>query len=121
MFMEQPYASTRTQGFARELRKRSTPHERMLWSILRSSRFADFKLRRQGPLGPYVADFACYEAKLVVELDGSQHADDPTDARRDAELERRGFRVLRVWNNELTSNRAGVLEAILLALKGETP
>jgi very-short-patch-repair endonuclease len=111
---------SRLKGFARNLRRRATPHERLLWGQLRSRRFAEFKFRRQVPIGPFIADFVCYEAKLVVELDGAQHADDPSDVRRDAEFDRRGFRVLRVWNNELTNNEAGVLDAIWYALSEGT-
>jgi very-short-patch-repair endonuclease len=69
------------------------------------------------PIGPYFADFACYDAKLVVELDGSQHFDDhDRDERRDAELARRGFEVIRVWNSDVTDNREGVLTLIWGAL-----
>jgi hypothetical protein len=75
-----------------------------------------FKFRRQVPIGPYFADFACYEGRLVVELDGSQHFESARDVRRDEELRRRGFEVLRVWNSELSDNRDGVLEAILTLL-----
>jgi very-short-patch-repair endonuclease len=89
----------------------------MLWGVLRDRRFTDYKFRRQVPIGPFIVDFACFDARLVIELDGSQHAEDPTDARRDAELARRGFRVLRVWNNELTENRDGVLHAIWAVLR----
>jgi very-short-patch-repair endonuclease len=110
--------SPRLKGFARDLRKSATPHEDHLWELLRGRRFLDYRFRRQVPIGPFIADFVCYSEKLIVELDGSQHSDDPTDASRDAELTRRGFRVLRFWNNELTSNRDGVLEAILAALEG---
>jgi very-short-patch-repair endonuclease len=108
--------SPRMRGFARDLRREQTPYERILWSLLRDRRFAEFKFRRQQPLGPYIADFVCIEAKLIVELDGSQHADDPTDTTRDAELTRRGFRVLRIWNNDLIRNKDGVCEAIYSAL-----
>ncbi|MHB1109350.1 MAG: endonuclease domain-containing protein [Devosia sp.] len=112
----------RLKGFARKLRREATPAERLLWGALRGRRFADFKFRRQVPIGPFIADFLCHDARLVVELDGSQHADDPGDARRDAELNRWGFRVLRVWNNEMITNEAGVLEAIWQALhQGEAP
>jgi very-short-patch-repair endonuclease len=76
----------------------------------------EFKFRRQVPIGRYVADFACFEGRLVVELDGSQHAERERDRVRDAELAARGFQVLRVWNNELSGNRDGVVAAILAAL-----
>jgi very-short-patch-repair endonuclease len=111
-------AATRTssRAFARHLRRNSTEAERALWRLLRDRRLADCKFRRQVPIGPYVADFICYPARLIVELDGSQHAESTSDKRRDADLARRGFTILRVWNNELTHNRQGVLEAIWSAL-----
>jgi len=77
---------------------------------------ADFKFRRQVPIGRYVVDFVCYSAKLIVELDGSQHLDNKRDQRRDAELESRGFRVLRVWNSQLNADRDAVLNTIWFAL-----
>ncbi len=90
--------------------------EKKLWALLRDRRFAGHKFRRQVPIGRYFADFACYESRLVVELDGSQHLESVRNTRRDAELKARGFRVLRVWNTELNDNRDGVLEAIYWAL-----
>jgi len=103
---------------ARSLRRRSTEAERKLWALLRDRRLAEFKFRRQVPVGRYVADFACYEARLIVELDGRQHAESVRDKIRDAELERRSFQVVRVWNNDLSQNHDGVLEAILAAARG---
>jgi very-short-patch-repair endonuclease len=88
--------------------------------VLRDRRLVGFKFRRQVPVGAYVADFACFEARLIVELDGSQHFGSARDAIRDAELARRGFEVLRVWNNELTHNRNGVLESVLAAIERRT-
>jgi very-short-patch-repair endonuclease len=105
----------RLKGFSRDLRASATEVEKHLWSLLRDRRLAGYKFRRQQPIGPFIVDFVCYEAKLIVELDGSQHADDPTDTARDTDLCQRGFRVLRIWNNELSNNRNGVLEAILAA------
>jgi very-short-patch-repair endonuclease len=71
------------------------------------------KFRRQVPIGPFVADFASVEYYIVVEVDGSQHAESQADAERDAFLAANGWRVLRFWNNEVTRNRAGILERIL--------
>ncbi len=108
----------RLRRFARELRRESTPHEQHLWAYLRDRRFADFKFRRQVPIGPFVVDFVCFESRLIIELDGSQHSDDQSyDTRRDAELERRGFRVLRFWNGDLTGNKMRVLDSIAAALE----
>jgi very-short-patch-repair endonuclease len=109
---------SRLRRFARELRRESTPHERLLWAYLRDRRFAKFKFRRQVPIGPFVVDFVCFEARLIVELDGSQHADDELyDGRRGTELERRGFRVLRFWNGNLTGDKLRVLDLISIALE----
>ena len=111
----------RLRGFARDLRQKATLHERRLWAYLRDRRFAQFKFRRQVPIGAFIVDFVCYEARLIIELDGAQHADDfPYDGRRDAELERRGFRLLRFWNGDLTANRDNVLDSIAMALEEDT-
>ena len=101
--------------FARKLRREQTEVERKLWYALRDRRFHGIKFRRQQPLGFYVVDFICFEAKLIIELDGSQHAF-PENAEaeriRTAFLEKEGFRVLRFWNLELQNNFDGVMEAI---------
>jgi very-short-patch-repair endonuclease len=105
---------------ARTLRRNQTDHERKLWYILRSRRFHTHKFRRQQPIGPYVADFVCFERKLVIKLDGSQHAEPKNvgfDRARTAFLERQGFRVLRFWNLDFIRNRDGVLERIRLVLE----
>src|SRR5690606_18343774 len=75
-----------------------------------------FKFRRQVPIGPFVADFVCFEARLVIELDGTQHADSASDAWRDRWLHDDDFRVLRIWNADLFRNRTSVLETIWHAL-----
>ncbi len=109
--------SARMTSNARALRRRATPPEVKLWALLRGRQFETFKFRRQQPIGQFIVDFVCYGRRLVVELDGSQHADGQYDALRDEDLRRRGFRVMRVWNNELTGNPDGVMEAILAALR----
>ena len=88
-----------------------------MWALLRDRRLQDFKFRRQVPVGRYVADFACYDARLVVELDGSGHIDSARDRVRDAELIRRGFDVLRFWNADVFLHRDGVLEVVLARLR----
>jgi very-short-patch-repair endonuclease len=88
------------RNFARSLRRDMTEAEDKLWHELRSRRLDRIKFRRQVPIGCYIADFACLEAKLIVEIDGSQHADSVRDHERDAELRSRGFRILRFWNDE---------------------
>ena len=105
---------------ARTLRRRSTEAERTLWSLLRDRRLAGHKFRRQESIGPYIVDFVCFDARLVIELDGSQHFGDAHDVARDAELTHRGFEVLRVWNSELNGNRNGVLDTVWAALVRRT-
>jgi very-short-patch-repair endonuclease len=108
---------------ARKLRRETSDEERILWMLLRDRRFAGFKFRRQVPLGDYVADFVCFERKLIIELDGSQHAAPEQasfDARRTETLHAAGFRVLRVWTSELFSERERTMETILNALQGRT-
>ena len=98
---------------ARSLRKKMTDPERLLWCKLRARRFAKFKLRRQVPLGPFIADFVCFDRKLILELDGGQHTlRREYDAERTRWLEEHGFRVLRVWNNELRESADAVDELI---------
>ncbi len=87
--------------------------------MLRGRRLADFKFRRQHPIGPFVADFVCLGHHLIVEADGGQHADSEYDARRTKWLERRGWRVSRIWNNDVLARTEAVLTAILAALGSE--
>ena len=101
-------------GRARRLRAEQTDAERRLWAILGGRRLGGFKCRRQVPINGYFADFVCLEAKLIVEADGSQHASNTVaDARRTADLEIAGWRVVRFWNNDILQNTEGVAQAIL--------
>jgi very-short-patch-repair endonuclease len=94
-----------------------TDAERKLWAVLRDRRLHGFKFRRQHPLGPYVLDFFYETHKLVIEVDGGQHADRAADdAVRTAWLEKEGCRVLRFWNNDVLINLDGVLQTIQAAL-----
>ena len=103
---------------ARELRSRMTDAELLLWRHLRRRQLDGRKFRRQHPLGPYVVDFVCLEARLVLELDGGQHAEQVgRDQRRDAWLGERGFRVLRFWNHDVLLRTEAVLEVILAELR----
>jgi very-short-patch-repair endonuclease len=105
---------------AKTLRKASTDVERLLWSRLRAGRFENMKFRRQHPIGKYIVDFVCLERKLVIELDGGQHAlpdEILKDTQRDAWLEKEGYTVVRFWDNEVLKNMDGVLEAIRGKLK----
>jgi very-short-patch-repair endonuclease len=104
------------QKSARALRRNSTDVERLIWLTLRDRRLSGAKFRRQMPIGPFVVDFASIEYRLVVELDGGQHAECVSDVRRDRFLAAPGWRVLRFWNNDVTANREGVLEQIQEAL-----
>jgi len=107
----------RPRRYARHLRADQTLAERKLWRFLRDRRLGGFKLRRQHPVGPFIADFCCLEADLVIELDGGQHAAQrDADARRTAFLEAQGYRVLRFWDNEALANTSGVLGRIVEAL-----
>jgi very-short-patch-repair endonuclease len=103
--------------FARDLRKNPTNAERLLWSHLRRRQMAGFKFRRQHSVGPYICDFACVEASVVVELDGSQHVEQSDyDFRRGRFLRSNGFRVLRLWNDDVLSQPEATLETIFEAL-----
>ncbi|WP_137112537.1 endonuclease domain-containing protein [Rhodobacter sp. SY28-1] len=96
---------------ARHMRKEITPAERALWSVLRNLRFKGLKVRRQVPIGPYIADFYCADHRLIIEADGSGHGS-PRDAQRDQWLATQGFRVLRLWNQEVLTNLPGCLATI---------
>lgn len=103
--------------YAREMRKDSTEFERMAWSFLRRKGVGDLKFRRQAVIGRYIADFACFNPKLILELDGSQHAGSRYDAERDAWFRSQGFTVVRVWNEDVARNMDGVARAILSAAR----
>ena len=103
---------------ARSLRNATTDTERYLWQRLRLRQLDGFRFRRQAPIGRYVADFVCLEAKLVIELDGGQHQQQSqNDKCRDGVLERQGYRVLRFWDNEVFQQTDAVLEKILHVLR----
>jgi very-short-patch-repair endonuclease len=104
------------RDLARVLRRNATEAEQIMWRLMRDRRLSGVKFRRQVPIGPFIADFASIEHRLVVELDGGQHADSASDVRRDRFLRAGGWRVVRFWNNEVMGNREGVLEAIQNAL-----
>ncbi len=105
---------------ARELRKNATDAENLLWQLLRRNQLYGFGFRRQHPLGSYILDFYCHQAKLAIELDGGQHAEGAQrehDEVRSAWLQKQGITVLRFWNNEVLTNTEGVLQRIFEALK----
>jgi very-short-patch-repair endonuclease len=104
---------------ARRLRRGQTETEKRLWRLLRNRELLGHKFRRQQPLSPFVVDFCCLEKKLVVELDGGQHAERPSlDERRTEWLKREGYRLIRFWDNEMFENTQGVLEKIFRHLDG---
>jgi very-short-patch-repair endonuclease len=106
---------------ARQLRHNQTNAEELLWHRLRARRLAGFKFRRQHPIGPYVVDFVCLEARLVIEVDGPTHNKPARDQRRDRDLARRGFETLRFWNSDVYENVEGVIETILHRLRTPPP
>ena len=107
-----------TRDAARRLRLAQTDAEHRLWSCLRGRQVERFKFRRQHPIGPFVADFFCLEAKLVIELDGSQHAGQlDRDESRTEFLRSAGYAVLRIWNHEVISGIDAVLQRIADALE----
>jgi very-short-patch-repair endonuclease len=107
---DQPLAE---KNLSRSLRRNQTEAEKRLWRSLRSRELNGCKFRRQQPIGPYIVDFCCLERRLVIEVDGGQHAMlKETDERRTAFLEKEGFRVVRFWDNEVLKNTVGVLETI---------
>ncbi|WP_184453737.1 endonuclease domain-containing protein [Rhizobium aethiopicum] len=103
---------------ARQLRQNETEEEYHLWSDLRARRLNGYKFARQVPLGPFIVDFLCREKRLIVEVDGFQHADSVTDQPRTEWLNANGYSVLRFWNHEISRERRSVLETILAALRG---
>lgn len=104
---------------AKRMRREPTDAERKLWSILRGKRLLGWKFKRQQQIDVFIADFVCFSARLIIEADGSQHAECAADARRTAHLEQQGFRILRLWNRDILTNPEGVATAVLAAL--ETP
>ena len=106
---------------ARRLRANSTKAELRLWRHLRARTLMGHKFVRQEPVGPYIVDFVCREQRLVIEVDGGQHATDKRDAIRDQWLAEHRYRVLRFWNNDVLGNTEGVLETIAAALPADSP
>ena len=106
------------RAFAKEMRNQSTEAERKLWALLRNKQMSALRFRRQQPIGPYIADFFCPAAKLIVELDGGQHGTDANleyDEQRTRFLNACGYRVLRFLNEDLLKHPDVVLEGIWLA------
>ena len=110
----------KTNPFARRLRIDSTEVERLLWQRLRNRQLGGNKFRRQVTIGPFIVDFACIDACLIVEIDGGQHSEE-RDAARTAFLQSKGYRVIRFWNNEVLTELAGVHQMLQAVLAGYEP
>jgi len=113
-------SNPKTKHQAVELRKESTPAEAKLWSRIRNDQLG-VTFRRQHAIGNYIPDFCSPKAKLIIELDGSQHLEqEEYDEERTKYLESLGYKVIRFWNNDVTNNIDGVILAIIHAMKDET-
>ena len=107
---------------ARSLRRALTPAEFALWTRIRDRQLGGFKFVRQEPIDRYYVDFVCRERRLIIELDGGQHSEPPEDRQRDNELSALGYRVIRIWNNDVIENLDGVLQMLLSELEnGPSP
>ncbi len=112
--------NTKNLAHAKSMRKEMTPQEHMLWQRICDNQLG-FKFRRQQPIGDYIVDFYCAEKKLIIEIDGSQHAENSNDSKRDNWLKAQGYNILRFWNNDITDNLNGCLEQIINSpLEGES-
>jgi very-short-patch-repair endonuclease len=109
--------AARSLDKAKALRSNQTDAEQRLWYHLRAHRFMGLKFKRQKPVGRYIADFVCVEHRLIIELDGGQHAEEAAyDGQRDAWLRSQGYTVLRFWNNDVMQQLDSVLEQIASSL-----
>jgi very-short-patch-repair endonuclease len=106
---------------ARHLRSALTEAERRFWNLVRNRGFEGLKFVRQYPIGPFIADFVCRDLMLVVELDGSQHAESKYDERRSAFINSEGYSVLRFWNTEILRELDGVREFLRAITEGDRP
>jgi very-short-patch-repair endonuclease len=103
---------------AQALRQRDNQAEALLWLELKRNKLGGHKFTRQFPIGPYLADFCCRKQKLVIEIDGSQHADSTYDRKRDEFMRRQGYSILRFWSHDVLKYRSSVCETILASLDG---
>ncbi|MHB0953648.1 MAG: endonuclease domain-containing protein [Allorhizobium sp.] len=102
---------------ARQMRTDATDPEAIFWSHVRNRLLNGHKFRRQVPIGPYIVDFLCADKKLIVELDGFQHAEDPRDEIRDRYLSSLGYRILRFWNQEIYADVGQALVHVVEVLE----
>jgi very-short-patch-repair endonuclease len=108
--------SKRIRNFAKQMRQEPTEAEARMWRLLRDRRLSQFKFRRQVPFQSFILDFVCFEQRLIIEIDGSQHASSERDAPREAASTAEGFRIVRYWNNDVLQRPSAVLEDILAKL-----
>ena len=106
----------RIRGFAKKMRHEPTDAEAAMWRLLRDRRLSQYKFRRQVPFQKFILDFVCFEKRVVIEIDGSQHASSNRDAARDSNLKAEGFRIERYWNNDVLQQPSAVLEDIFVKL-----
>ena len=114
------YQNTNQREFARKMRNEPTDAEHKLWQAIRCGQIGDCKFRRQAAIGNYIVDFVCFDARLIVEVDGGQHNEPSVrekDVRRTTWLESQGFRVLRYWNHDVLVDTDAVVEAIGFAIE----
>ena len=105
------------RSYAKGLRRRTTDAEEVMWHLLRNRRLSKAKFRRQVPFRAYILDFVCFERRVVIEIDGSQHLHSRQDEERDTLLASEGFQVIRYWNNDVLQRRAAVLEDLFAKLQ----
>jgi len=105
-------AAKRIRQFAKKMRREPTDVEAAMWRLLRDRRLLQFKFRRQVPFQGFILDFVCFDRRLVIEIDGSQHAASSRDEARSLALAREGFRIARYWNNDVLLRSSAVLEDI---------
>jgi very-short-patch-repair endonuclease len=106
----------RIRDFAKTMRREPTEAEAAMWRLLRNRRLAQFKFRRQVPFQRFILDFVCFQRRLIIEIDGSQHASRERDAWRDAVLIANGFQIAHYWNNDVLQSPSVVLEDIFARL-----
>jgi very-short-patch-repair endonuclease len=106
----------RIRNFAKKMRRESTEAEAATWRLLRHRRLALHKFRRQVPFQNFILDFVCFERRIIIKIDGSQHADSERDTAREAVLMAEGFRIARYWNNDVLQRPSAVLEDIFAKL-----
>jgi very-short-patch-repair endonuclease len=108
----------RIRSFAKKMRHEPTDAELAMWRLLRDRRLSQYKFRRQVPFQKFILDFVCFEKRVVIEIDGSQHAESARDTIRDSILVAEGFRIERYWNNDVLLRPSAVLEDIFAKLAG---